>query len=432
MKKTAVFLAILCISIQFTFAQSESLEQLLFELPDVSFKQLDSNIDNATLYELRIKQPIDHNDTSKGYFHQRVYLTHKNYNSPTVIITQGYNIRSPRLQEISYVLDANQIEVEHRYFGESMPENLDYNYLNLEQATADLHHINTLFKRIYKDNKWVSSGISKGGATTIFYRYFYPEDVDVSVPYVAPINVEYEDKRLYKFLDNVGSKQCRKDIEAFQKRVLKSRVDILPLLEFYSLGAGATYNYLGFEEAFEYAVLEYPFSFWQYGADCNAIPDKNASASENTKYLNAISDITFFGDDLISAYGSHYYQSATEMGYYGYETKPFKNLLKALPTDSNPHATFMPNKMKAAFNGDLLDEVNAWLKTDANKMIYIYGSIDTWTGTGVTENKKVDSQWFVLDGKHHGNARIKNFNSEEMARFKTTISQWLNVNVQGF
>ena len=101
--------------------------------------------------------------------------------------------------------------MEHRYFGESMPDSLNYNYLNLKQATADLHHIRQLFGQIYT-GKWVSTGVSKGGATTIFYRYFYPEDVDASVPYVAPVNREQEDQRLYRFLDTIGTDQCREKI----------------------------------------------------------------------------------------------------------------------------------------------------------------------------------------------------------------------------
>lgn len=428
MKKQFTFILVFLFSFQFAIGQSDLLENQLFELPDVIFKRLDAPTANDANYELKIKQPIDHNNPSMGYFYQRVFLTHRGYSNPTVIITQGYNIRRPRFQEISDVLNANQLEVEHRYFGESIPDQMDYSYLNLEQATADLHHINQLFKTIYK-GKWASSGISKGGSTTIFYRYFYPEDVDVSIPYVAPINTEYEDERLYDFLDKVGTKQCRKDIEAFQKRVLEDRENALQLVKFYSKGAGAEYNYLSIEEAFEYMVLEYPFSFWQYGSSCDEIPSKKASLEENINYLISVSDITFFSDGMINAYGSHYYQSATEMGYYGYETKPFKNLLKALPTDSNPHATFLPNKMDYTFDGSLLKKINAWLKTDAHKIIYINGAIDTWSATAVPVNKKMDSEWFFMEGKHHGNARIKNFTPEEYSRFKTAIKSWIGVSI---
>ena len=87
------------------------------------------------------------------------------------------------------------------------------------------------------------------------------------------------------------------------------------------------FTYLNLGEAFEYTVLEYPFSFWQYGRDCALIPSENASIEDMTAYLLGVSDITFFSDQMMKDYASHYYQSATEMGYYGYETKDFEGLL---------------------------------------------------------------------------------------------------------
>ena len=45
----------------------------------------------------------------------------------------------------------------------------------------------------------------------------------------------------------------------------ENREQLIPLFKFYSLGAKVSYTYLSLGEAFEYAVLEYPFSFWQYG-----------------------------------------------------------------------------------------------------------------------------------------------------------------------
>ena len=136
---------------------------------------------------MKIRQEIDHNDPSKGYFYQRAFLSHKGYDNPTAIITNGYGKPRNNITEVAELLEANQINVEHRYFLESSPDSLDYDYLNFEQITADLHKINQLFRKIY-DGKWISTGISKGGTTTIFYRYFYPNDVDVSIPYVAPVN----------------------------------------------------------------------------------------------------------------------------------------------------------------------------------------------------------------------------------------------------
>ena len=83
--------------------------------------------------------------------YQRVWLSHKGYNNPSTIITNGYGRPSNNINEIVKLIDANQINVEHRYFGESMPDSVDYAYLNFEQVTQDYHHIKGLLDDIYKD-----------------------------------------------------------------------------------------------------------------------------------------------------------------------------------------------------------------------------------------------------------------------------------------
>ena len=429
MKKYIFTLLFLVAGMNLAIAQETTFEDKLYQLPDVIFTEIETAKDYEASYELKIKQPLDHDDPAKGYFYQRAFLSHKGHDRPTVIITQGYTRTGNYIGELADFLEANQIDVEHRFFGESMPDSLDYKYLNLKQATADLHHIRQLFGAIY-EGKWVSTGISKGGATTIFYRYFYPEDVDVSVPYVAPINREVEDQRLYSFLASVGSDECRQDIRSFQERILSAREEVLPLLKFYSLGANVDFTYHTFEEAFEYTVLEYPFSFWQYGQDCGAIPEENASVEEMLTYLLSIVDISFFGDEQIETYGSHYYQSAQEMGYYGFETSKFEGFLVALPNDENPQATFVPNKMEVEFDGQLLKEVNAWLEKGVDRMAYINGALDTWSATAVPESDKGDAEWFFMDGKHHGSARIKNMTEAEKERFTAAMERWLSLEIE--
>jgi hypothetical protein len=429
MKKYFYALLLMFLGLHISNAQAGKLNDLLFELPDVIFTQIESAEGYKASYELKIKQPLDHSDASRGFFYQRAFLSHKDFLAPIVIITQGYSRDKNSIGELSKFLGANQIDVEHRFFGESLPDSLNYKYLNLKQATADLHHIRQLFTSIYS-GKWVSTGISKGGATTIFYRYFYPDDVDVSVPYVAPINRALEEPRIYHFLDTIGSDDCSNKIESFQKRILSNREQVMPLLRFYSLGKKVDYTYHSFEEAFEYTVLEYPFSFWQYGHDCEKIPDDKSSAEEMAKYLLSVSDIAFFGDDNIKKYGSHYYQSAAEMGYYGYETKDFECYLIALPNDENPQATFVPDKMEVNFDSQLLKDVNKWLEKEANRMLYIYGGIDTWSASAVPENDKVDAEWFFLNGKHHGNARISGMTEEEKERFTAALERWLSIKIE--
>lgn len=250
------------------------------------------------------------------------------------------------------------------------------------------------------------------------------------MPYVAPINKEFEERRIYAFLDSVGTPECRDRIRSFQIRMLENHEKIMPLLSFYSLGAKVSYNYLSIHEAFEFAVLEYPFSFWQWGHKCHDIPSDTISLNDAVKHFIKVSDIGFFSDDMMHGYGSHYYQSAAEMGYYGYETKDFEGLLEALPTESNPHAAFVPKDIKFQFDATLLDNVNNWLETNGNQFIYIYGAMDTWSASAVPPSKNVDAVWFMMKGKSHGDARIKNMTDVEKQKLVSSLERWLSVNIK--
>lgn len=409
------------------WSQTE-LERKLFELDDVIFTKIETPEGYEAAYKLMIKQPLDHKNPSAGHFYQKVYYSHKGYNHPTAIITNGYNKNGNNITEVARLTDANQLNIEHRYFGESMPDPVNYDYLNFEQITADLHKIRTLFGEIHK-GKWISTGISKGGTTTIFYKYFYPEDVDVSIPYVAPLNYEYEEKRIYEFLDNIGSSECRDKLLDLQKDLLKHSDKIIPLLKWYIKGRDLKFNYLSLEEAFEYAVLELPFSFWQYGRDCSVIPmDKDMNTQVD--YLLDVVGLDFYSDKDMVAFGSHYYQSATEMGYYGFETEDFKGLLKYLPYEPHPHAAFVPNKMKVEWKGELTNKVAAWIKENGNNMLYINGAVDTWSATAVPPSDKVNSKWFFMEGKHHASARIRNMNAEEKEIFMNALTDWLDLDIK--
>ena len=190
--KFVFHLIVMCFFIQAN-AQTEeaTLEKALFNLPDVSFQKLSKPGDKYLKYGLSILQPLDHLHPEKGSFYQSVVLTHKGFQKTTVMETEGYEGRTGG-NEIEKILDANNINVEHRYFGTSRPDSLQWDLLTFEQVTADLHRVNQLFRHIYK-NKWISTGISRGGLTAIYYKRFYPNDIYLTIPYVAPLPNELED-----------------------------------------------------------------------------------------------------------------------------------------------------------------------------------------------------------------------------------------------
>lgn len=422
--------------LQFNTAFANDIETLLFDLPNVSFTKIKTVEGFKATYKLKVKQRIDHTDDSKGYFYQQVILNHQGFEQPMIIITEGYSLPTIIATELSSLLKGNQLSVEHRYFGESIPslymtdkkETLNYAYLNLKQISADYHHINVLFKSIYQ-HKWLSSGRSKGGVTTLFYRYYYPDDVDASVQYVGPINRAFDEPRFESFFKTVGTQFCRDKLTSFQRYLLNNSDHILPLIKAYSLGAKAEFTYMTIEQAFEYSVMEFQFSFWQYGHNCDDIPDDSVTYFDAVKYLIKISDVTFLGDKSIKKYASHYIQSATELGYYSFNTHAFKDLIKYLPTDNSPHAAFVPKEVSVSFNGQLLREINAWLPKHGHKIIHIYGELDAWSASAVPPSEKVDSLWYVLKGKHHKNALIEEMTRKEKKKLVKTLERWLSIEI---
>ncbi len=413
-----------------TWAQNpdeKKLERALFDLPNVSFTKVSKTNDTFLQYMLKIKQPLDHNDISKGFIYQRVILTHHGFTNPTMMQTQGYELYFGK-NELETALNANHLNIEHRFFGESVPDSMQWKYLNLEQVTADLHYINELFRKIYK-GKWISTGISKGGQTTIFYKYFYPHDVNVAIPYVAPFNHSIEDKRIYQFLDTMGSPETRKKIFDLQKILLQNEDKALEKLKWYAKGSHLTFHYLdnSIAKAYELAILEFPFSFWQWGNKIEDIPVKQ-SLDSTLNYLLKVSSIDFLSDASMKLYAPHYYQAATQMGYYGYNIAPFKNYIKQFKT--NPLASYYPKEVgNIVYDNSLNEKVATWLNDNGNNLIYIYGGNDTWSADRVTPSDKVNSKAFIIPGKSHGTARIKNMDTKMQNEIKQLITEWTGLTV---
>jgi len=148
------------------------------------------------VYKFNFTQPIDHQNPSQGTYTQRVRLIFKGFDKNVVLHTEGYNFQTgmEMYAPLATQLDANQINVEHRYFGESLPENFEdshMTYLNADQAAHDLHNlVSVLRKSLFSKGKWVSTGVSKSGITTALQAYYSDKynwrDIDVFVPFCAP------------------------------------------------------------------------------------------------------------------------------------------------------------------------------------------------------------------------------------------------------
>lgn len=428
--KICILLLVILSITELNYAQtdktlSSELYQWLKSLPDIEVTSIKSDNIFSEAYEIFITQPIDHNNPDGPKFKEQLFLSHIDKEKPMVIDLDGYAVNN-RTTELSRILGCNQIMVEHRYFGESVPAPFDWKYLTIKQAADDHHRIIELFKQYYT-GKWITTGISKGGSCAIFHGYFYPDDADASVPYVGPLNLSIDDQRVYEWIKTVSTPECRQKVFNFQKLCFEKRDELYPMFLDNADKKNLKYEIVGNEKAYEYAVLEYSFAYWQWGdGNCDEIPDENSSLDEIWEHLLKNGGVTYFDDSSIEDNYPFFYQCYTEFGYYAYEVDQFKDYIKYadgktpffIPPDSNP--TYDPTLLKSISN---------WASNEAENFIFIYGGNDPWTSPGVCLSGKTNSLKMVLPNGSHA-SRIKGFSKNDKDLIYSRLESWLGVQIE--
>ena len=382
----------------------------------------------AEKYVTYFNQPLDHQHPEKGSFRQRVVVSHIGFDRPTVIVTEGYGASyalNPKYrEELSKMFNTNMVFVEYRYFLESTPNPRDWQYLTAESSADDLHAVRQALKDIYP-NKWIATGISKGGQTAMLYRTFYPNDVDITVPYVGPLCYGVEDGRHEPFLRQVGTEDERRKIEDFQLEVFKLNSTLLPRFEKHCQEKKYEFN-ASTEEIYDYSVLEYSFAFWQWGTPVSTIPANNASDDEIYKHFMAISEPSYFAKG--GGNESFFVQAARELGYYGYDIRPFKQYLSITSSKGYLKKLMLPDDAKEIkFDKTLSKKITKFLKKNDPKMLFVYGEIDPWSAAATTwlnTDKKENVHIFVEPRGSHL-ARINTLPEDMKQKAISILKKWL-------
>lgn len=422
-----ILLGLLILVCQNLIAQDLLHEKLKTIATISEIKPLDKG-EFAEKYVTYFNQPLDHQHPEKGSFRQRVVVSHIGFDRPTVIVTEGYGASyalNPRYrEELSKMFNTNMVFVEYRYFLESTPNPRDWQYLTAESSADDLHAVRQALKDIYP-NKWIATGISKGGQTAMLYRTFYPNDVDITVPYVGPLCYDVEDGRHEPFLRQVGTEDERRKIEDFQLEVLKRKSTLLPRFEKHCQEKKYEFN-ASIEEIYDYSVLEYSFAFWQWGTPASTIPANNASDDEIYKHFMAISEPSYFAKG--GGNESFFVQAARELGYYGYDIRPFKKYLSITSSKGYLKKLMLPDDAKdIKFDKTLSKKITKFLKKNDPKMIFVYGEIDPWSAAATTwlnTDKKENVHIFVEPRGSHL-ARINTLPEEMKQEAISILKKWL-------
>ena len=402
----------------------------LMALPGISDVQPLQSRSFKEKYVMKIQQNVDGDNAAKGTFGQRIFVCMRDVNAPTVIVTEGYSASyglNPGYEiELSRMFDANIVLCEYRYFDQSVPEPCNWDYMTVDNSLRDLHNVRQTLGQLFK-GKWISTGTSKGGQTTMFYRVTYPDDVDASVSYVAPLNRGVEDGRHEVFLaKKAGTAEDRAIVLAAQQEMLKRRATMVPRFEKYCEQHNYHF-YLPIEEIYDYVILEYPFAHFQYGTPASSIPPLTASDEELLNHFVRVSGPDYF------AYPNKYLpfdvQAVRELGYYGYSLKGLKKWTKVKNTKGYLNKIMLtPELRHYKFDPTLYKRTVKFLKKEDPTMIFIYGEADPWSASGVCTwldcSKKENMRVYVQPGGDHG-SNINHMPEPDKTDIINRLNKWL-------
>ncbi|WP_109509740.1 S28 family serine protease [Nocardioides speluncae] len=383
-------------------------------------------------FKITFEQLADHRRPRAGTFEQRLTLLHKDVARPMVMYTSGYNVsQNPSRSEPTQIVDGNQLSMEYRFFEPSRPANPDWEQqLTIWQAATDQHRIIHAFQKLYREN-WITTGGSKGGMTATYHRRFYPSDVNGTIPYVAPNDVDNRDDSAYdEFLDNVGNDPaCRARLVGLQKRVLTDRQWYLDKARGIAEAEGYTFDTVGgLEIAVELSVIDSYFVFWQYSRqqDCAMLPDPATATNDDVwAFYEGTASLVGNADQSFAGFIPYYFQASYELGAPLPYEGPLADVLQY--PGLNVAETFVPAELKPRrFSKRAMPDIDRWVRNSSTRMLYVYGANDPWSSEpfscGRTGAKRECARYWVAGGNH--GSRIAQLPEAERIRATALILKW--------
>ncbi|MDB4956393.1 MAG: putative secreted tripeptidyl aminopeptidase [Myxococcales bacterium] len=375
---------------------------------------------------LHFTQPVDHEDPHSATFLQEVSLLHKDETSPLIVHTSGYwDYYLDRTVELTQLLSANQISIEHRFFAGSRPAPADWTKLTIKQMAADEHAIVTALRTIYT-GKALSTGGSKGGMTAIFYRRFYPDDVDGTVPYVAPISFAAPDTRYPAFIDTVGTAACRQAVRDAATEMLAHRRTVIEgRAQAQAQAQALQYTRIAIGPAVESAIDSVEWAFWQYFGIgmCNAVPGVGASDDAMWGFLDQISPVSDNDDAQVGQFDAYYYQAYDQLGYPDGGAAYLRPYL--IYTDADYLAS-LPTAQPAYDMGVAMHDIDDFVQQHGDRLLFIYGQWDPWTGGKFELGSATDSLRLIQPQGTHG-SRIGKLATADKTAALAKLAAWTGV-----
>ena len=407
------------------------------------------NLKLGQAYYFNYRQQVDHNDPSKGTFQQQVVLTFAGKDAHTILHTEGYSLLSHitsrnhnrrnhnRLDSIEapdllWQLSANKgkdkkfdlncVQVEYRYHGFSLPEgdaNV-FNYLSAEQQSKDLHAIVTdLKKALFTGNgKWVSTGVSKNGITSAQYAYYDEmygwNDIDVYVPFVAPILPQLEDLRVGTYMLTQSVKEALPALEKAYRKVVDDKAVADATVAAYSKAYEKEYKTkMPADSAYFttlFVIMNHLFSVQSYGDFATwtkLIPTEKSTPEEYAKFFMLTGKDKSIRPKKNKARGPQalrddpfYKQGPIDQGQMGYDFSWYLDGKLLSQTDKEYFMKLM-KQSKESKPIELQKKLLKNLETTKKKLIFVYGEDDPWSGGAIPDPTNPNVKKYIIPHGYH-------------------------------
>ena len=369
---------------------------------------------------------MDHEVPDGQTFQQEVSLLHRDMAAPMIVQTSGYyDYYLDHPVELTNLLLGNQISIEHRFFGTSRPDPADWSKLTIKQMADDEHVIIAALREIY-GGAFVTTGGSKGGMTATYHRRFYPDDVDATVPYVAPISFGAPDDRYTPFFDTVGTTTCRTAVRAAAVEMLQNRRAALESRA--AAQPGHVYTRIALGAAVESSVASLEWAFWQYyGIDvCDQVPAVSATDDGMFDFLDTISPVGDSDDVQVGMFEAYYFQAYAQLGYPA-DNASYLDAFK-LYTDTDYNGGLPTGQVPTYDAGAAMRDVDTFVKTEGDRLLFVYGQWDPWSGGMYDLGNATDSALFVQPEGTHG-SRLRRLTTADRDIAYAKLQSWTGVAV---
>jgi hypothetical protein len=350
-----------------------------------------------------------------------------------VLHTTGYGgVGGAFTSEPTRLLDANQLNVEQRFFNASTPASQDWSKLTIWQAATDHHRIVQAFEKALYAGKWVSTGASKGGMTSVYHRRFYPDDVYATVAYVAPQDVINEKDSYTEFIQQAGTdRACNAGLRTMQRTALQRRATMVPMLAAYLNANGLTVDstFVSVDRAFEGGVLDTPFVFWQYGtqAGCPTVPTASATDQQIFDFVDNTNGWASYSDEGTAPFLPYYFQATKQLNWPNTSDNTWwlRGLLHYKEASSAP--TAVPDAVEPRHEPFAMRDIDQWLKGSGRRMLFVYGENDPWSSEKFEPGRGTrDSHRYTVPAGNHG-SNIGQLPAAQRDEATHILQSWMGV-----